>query len=747
MFGDLFDDNFLFDHDASITKFIIEASSKGKIKVPGEGLSLSYPITFEDTVKLIIRASYIKVPQKIILLFYKNPITDISLAHIFQKIDPEINVDFIKEYRDQNLFIPEGAEYAISNYNIKNKLSDINLNEPKKIIPSKKKKPKHKFSIFKPFLFLILIFFFLILLPFSTMQIYGYLGENEIKNSFNLIKEDNFEDALKKSERAETYFNISENIANLTSRQLAFINKQNIVAEVILKDEAGKAISNSMQNLSKGMIAIENVYQGKSINQEEEFLKGIEYVRISNSEIQKLERLGKNLRWFNKQDVDLYKNANMFLDASDILPTFLGLDNEKNYLILFEDNNELRPSGGRIKTAAELTIKDLKIQNFKVVDVKELDEKLNVHVEPPFPVRRYLPTKNYFLEDAGFDPDFVESAITASTIYNLESGEEIDGVIAVDLYFLKSILKEVGPVYLEDIGKNVTDENLFQIASEFNEKADEDNFTSKLLEKILFTINQSDGIKLYTLLNIIGNSIQQKHMLFAYRDADIQSVLSANNFSSSLVDNRLNKNNKINDYFGLSEANLGKNKINLYISRSISKKNIINTNGSLSSEVTIAFKNNSQRGSSFSKTYKNYIQVILPEGVKLNNVLLNGIKQDIIPAIKNYETYEDKRFEVPSDMEIDQRTESNKNIFGFLINVEPDSIETIKINYDTPFVILTNPSTPTDYSLFIYKQPGIDSIPFNLTYEQKGNFVILPEDSYSMDIKKDEIIQSTISKK
>src|SRR3990167_3509293 len=69
IFGDLFDKNLIFDRQTSINKFILQIRKTGKIEVEGNGLFLSFPIAFTDTIKLIIKAHYLEIAQKIILLF------------------------------------------------------------------------------------------------------------------------------------------------------------------------------------------------------------------------------------------------------------------------------------------------------------------------------------------------------------------------------------------------------------------------------------------------------------------------------------------------------------------------------------------------------------------------------------------------------------------------------------------------------------------------------------------------------
>ena len=746
VFGDLFDKDFLFDHDASITKFILGASNKKKIKVPGEGLSFSYPIAFEDTIKLILRASYIKIPQKIILLFYKDPITDLSLAHLFQKIDPEIKVDFINEYRDQNFFIPEGSEYAISKYNIKEKIEKLDLESPKKIIGVKKKKKEKKIGVFKSFVFFLMIIIFLIILPALITYSYYFLGENQLKRAASEIQKNDFESALKNTNNAISFFSISKNTSTIVLKQLSLIERENDSIGMITRIEEGITVSNYAKDFLEGAITLESVYEGDSLSPKEDFSKGLELLGNSYSEIQKLNLTTNELSTKYKSISDQIYLSEIFSEVSEVLPEVLGFDSEKKYLILFQDSNELRPGGGKITSVGKMTVKSSRITEFEILDVNELDNKLSVHVEPPFPIRRYLPSENYYLKDSNFNPDFVESGITSSAIYSLETEEELDGVIGVDLYFLKYLLKNIDPVYLKDYGKNITSDNIFQVSAESSDETDS-SFTTKLLKQLSLDMNKGKSISPVILAKIIGKSILEKHIMFAFKDPDVQNVFIANNSSGALVDNRSNPENTINDFIGLSEANLGLNKINFFVSRSISRKNIIEKDGSMSSEIVIAFKNSSQRGSSFARSYKNYIQLILPEKVKLEEVSVGGKKQELIPAISDYKVYENNRFVKPEELEIDQTSKEGKSMFGFLISVSPDSVETIKLNYNLPFKVSTDSKSTTNYSLLIYKQPGIDSFPFSLVFDAVDSFLVLPENSYSLEVKKDEKIDAVISKK
>lgn len=740
VFGDLFDKKFLFDHDSSITKFILEAGNKKKIKVPGEGLSLSYPINFEDTIKLILKAVYLKIPEQIILLFYKSAITDLSLAHLFQKIDPDIKVDFEKQIKSQDFFIPNGAEFAISKYDLKKRIEELDLSEPKKIL-IKNKKVKYNNKFFKIFGTLLLLIFFLFTLPFLVTQIYLSLGEKQLENSINLSQDYDYEKALKKASNANSFLSFSESADLIYLKQLNLISKGYLNIDTRNQIQNSLSLSNTLINIYESAVLYEQIYNKKSLKTDDDFNKVLLMLNKSFIDFEKL-----NIdRTFN----DL-KNINSSIEflskISNVLDEILGFEKEKTYLVLFQDSNEIRPGGGKIDSVAKIKIDDGAISGFEILSVNDLDKNLKVHVEPPFPVRRYLKSKDYYLKDSNFDADFLKGASATSAIYKLETGNDVDGIIGVDLFFLEYLLEKTGPVYIKEIDKNISAENINQIASEYKETNDE-TFIELLLINMNLKLNKKNKISPFTILEIIEKAAKEKHLLFAFKDQEIQNIFTKNNLSGSLEENRILSEKIINDTFGIFEANLGISKINYFISRSVIKNNIIESNGEVNSEVVIVFKNSSQKGSIFAKTYKNYVQIILPNGVNLSQVSVDGKKQNLTPAISDYKVYENPDFINPEELEIDQVSEEGINRIGLLISVEPDSIQTMKLNYTLPFKVSTQTNSSTKYSLLIFKQPGIRSYPFNLIFEESNDFQVLPQNVFSYEIKKDEIIESTIIKK
>jgi hypothetical protein len=80
------------------------------------------------------------------------------------------------------------------------------------------------------------------------------------------------------------------------------------------------------------------------------------------------------------------------------LPSILGKDGIKTYLILFQNNMELRPTGGFIGSYGLATFDSGRLTDLTINDVYSADGQLNGHVEPPAPIKDYLGEANWWLQ-------------------------------------------------------------------------------------------------------------------------------------------------------------------------------------------------------------------------------------------------------------------------------------------------------------------------------------------------------------
>ena len=368
---------------------------------------------------------------------------------------------------------------------------------------------------------------------------------------------------------------------------------------------------------------------------------------------------------------------------------------------------------------------------------------------------------HWVLRDSNFAVDFPQNAKQAETFLNFETGEKVDGVMAVDTTFLKNILAAIGPVEVADYKETVTADNFYLLTQNHAEKdffpgsTQKKDFLRALLSTLQGKLAEKKGINYQSLVSKIGESIMGKHLFFAFSDESTQQVFRINDLSASLWDGRLVGENKFLDYFGVIDANLGANKANYYLKRAIEQKAVLKDDGTLQATATITYSNLSKRDSPFGGDYKNYLRFILPPNAKLKQITIDEVKQPTIDAITDPELFTAKNFVAPKELEVDSSREEGKDIVGFLLLVPRNSFKKVALTYE---VKANDPSKNVfSYDLHVFKQPGTDNdaYAFNLSYPVAYRLVSADEKlsdvggklMYSGVLSEDQELRAEFSKK
>ena len=389
---------------------------------------------------------------------------------------------------------------------------------------------------------------------------------------------------------------------------------------------------------------------------------------------------------------------------------------------------ELRPTGGFIGSYGLLTMDAGVVKNFSIHDVYNADGQLKGHVEPPYPVRRYLPIEHWYLRDSNFDIDFVKSASKSAFFLSLETGRKADGVIGIDLSFVKNLIATIGPIYLTDYKQLVNKNNLFELTEAHEEKdffpwsKEKRDFLRSLYGAILLDIESWKNLPILSLAKVVSASMLQKHLLFAFAAPSIQDFFTVNNWSSTLWgapsgaplwDKRLEKDDSINDFVGINEANLGGNKANYFISRKVSENITLDNKGKVFGELSI-FYDNTSSSSLLNGDYKNYLRIILQPDAEVSMISIDGVGQSIVKAITDPKIYESKNFVSSKELEVDKTQEEGKAAYGFLVNIKAGKTQTITVKYSLSKIASLD-KLLFSYSLIFFKQPGTDEYPFDFS--------------------------------
>jgi hypothetical protein len=164
------------------------------------------------------------------------------------------------------------------------------------------------------------------------------------------------------------------------------------------------------------------------------------------------------LRQLDKVD-RLLPLAQEALALAEAAPALLGADRPRTYLLLAQNSDELRATGGFISGAGHVTIDRGKLTDLVLTDSYAVDNWEQPHPEPPAALRKYMAADLWVLRDSNWSPDFPTAADVARALYAQDRGVETDGAIALDLEAVRSLVGAVGPLQVPSIAEPVTGEN------------------------------------------------------------------------------------------------------------------------------------------------------------------------------------------------------------------------------------------------------------------------------------------------
>lgn len=688
LFGDIFDNKLILRKEnfkSVINKFIYQAQKFGKMQVLGEGLRETYPVFLDDVIDGLIELVFkMHKSHSLFYIFPKHPPTELSLVHMIQKINPEVTIDFIRH--DPRLgkisYPPNGKNLLGDKYALAKKIRSIDIEKKVKAQDEGFDHGAKKLRSF-PF-FVVWILIFLLFSPFIFTSFFSFLGLGTFHYAKGEINKGNIINTKSSLHLSQTFYYVAKQAANVLSLQAKILGQKNNFKSLIEDIDISYKISEGLFQAFNSGAYFSKIFKGESKNPADDFARGESYLKSSIVVLNDIKaeahsagrRSPKGDSGQEKISAVILQNLEivnplikLLSNISDIMPSIFGMEEPKTYLILFQNNMEIRPGGGVIDSYGILKFNLGKIMEFTMHGISEADLQLRGHVEPPFALRRYLPEQHWRMKDSNFDVDFSKSASASSNFFFVETGQKVDGVVGID---------------------------------------------SSLRAKLAGAKSPS-----LALAQTISDALLQKHLLLTFNDS--QNIFTVNGWSSSLWDERKKSEDSINDFVGINEANLGMNKVNYFIKRQVSQIVTIGNDGNISEELTINIKNESKVWP--GGDYKNYLRIILPENIKLSEISINDKSQNIIDAITDPAIYEAKNFKAPQGLEVEKTQEDNKTIFGFLVKVPAGELVRIKLKYTLAGSIFG--LSTFSYNLKFFKQPGIDSIPYSFSFIYPNFFNIV----------------------
>jgi hypothetical protein len=428
-----------------------------------------------------------------------------------------------------------------------------------------------------------------------------------------------------------------------------------------------------------------------------------------------------SIRSLTDESVNLITSARPLIK---ILPQVVGEPNEKKYLILFQNDKELRPTGGFITAYAVFRLDSGVVHVDTSSDIYSLDATIANKPVAPSPILKYLanvPVLN--LRDDNLSPDFKVSMTDFYKMYKTAGDyTPVDGIIAVDTHALVSAMNILGDMNVD--GTTFTTKNnprcdCPQVIYELEVLADQPVQGTKANRKgvigdlmyAIMTKAFSSSPKLYwgPLFQTMINEMNQKHILFYMNDNQAQAGFEGLNAAGRVMPFE-------GDYFNINEANFGGAKSNMFVSEAVTQDYSVASDGTVTKTVTVDYKNpyppsdcNLARGNlCLNAVLRDWFRIYVPKGSQLISNSGSEVKMT---------SYEDL----------------GKTVFEGFLTVRPQGVAKLIISYKLPFKLATSSTLP----LLVQKQSGTDSPSYTITTSGKtlDQFNLLSDKTLNLKLR------------
>ncbi len=407
------------------------------------------------------------------------------------------------------------------------------------------------------------------------------------------------------------------------------------------------------------------------------------------------------------------------IQVTDAVLNLLGASGERRYIIVFQNNRELRPTGGFIGSLAIVKVQDGVITEFTAPGggVYDIAGQLSESVISPTPL--HLVNASWNLQDANWFQSFPDSAKKVQWFYERSNGATVDGVIAITPDLLESVMTVVGELSVVDDDKTVTvdADNIYSVLQARDDSDTKEGakpkkiigeITPLIMNRMIAAVqNPSDAGK---LLQILQNALKQKDILLSVNDEQVQRILSAQKWTGEVL-------SAPKDYMYVNHANVAGGKTDQVIDETIEHTADIQSDGSIIDTVKITRFHSGDPASPLTSVKNNsYTRISVPKG----STILSAVGFDAPIASSFLTPAQDAKPDedlerisgetlLNEQLRISTNEEYDKLVIGGWMITGVGESSTVTLQYRLPFKISGGTWLhPTDqYQLLVQKQPGL----------------------------------------
>lgn len=412
-----------------------------------------------------------------------------------------------------------------------------------------------------------------------------------------------------------------------------------------------------------------------------------------------------------------------------LLPGFAGLEEPSSILLLFLNNNELRPGGGFIGSYGVLEMFGGDIARLETADVYTLDRAVEEQVTrtPPRPLSQYNEATNWFFRDSNWSPDFATSSMQTIELFLEEVGflsvdstvpatDHIDHLVALTPTYASDLLEITGPINVA--GQTFTSQNVAELleyqvqygyAQQGVPEAQRKEILADLVNEMKSRLYALPAVQWPAVYEATQLALKEKQLLLYSTDETLKNVLIHAGWMGSVDSTTV-------DTLMVVDANLASLKSDPVVERDVIYEFYQNTSEQWVGRVAIHYKHT---GTFDWKTtrYRTYTRVYLPMGTELLNVEGSWLNDKTQNPTRSMGT-------------IDVVDELGLTSFGAFTSVEPGEESTLTFEFALAPSIWEAIKSDV-YVLTVLKQAGAqnNTLTLDLNFDKNVTHAVPGEDS------------------
>ena len=402
------------------------------------------------------------------------------------------------------------------------------------------------------------------------------------------------------------------------------------------------------------------------------------------------------------------------LRALPSLPVLLGMDAPRTYLVLVQNNQELRATGGFISAVGRVVMDQGKIASLDFADSYDIFRYGVEYPPAPPPVQLHMAIPYLSFRDSNWSPDLGTTALLARSLYTQDTGQTFDDLFTIDLNAVELLVGALEPLAIPGVEQPLTAGNVHAIIQELWARPPGDDSATiesdigqwweqrkdfiPLVAQTAVNRIQSGDVAPLRLVTALVTALDRRDIQVQVTEPEAAAALAAAGWDGSL------QPEQGADFLAPVDMNMGYNKVDAVIQRS------------LAYTVTWPEGSGAPAQAELALTYTHPLTATDP-----------GCN----PAPRYGDTYEDMiercyfdyvRLYVPGESELDgiegvleetivnRRGEQGTQVFAGYTYQPPNSTHTVTFRYRLPPSI-----TPENYRLVMQRQSGTDALPVRLS--------------------------------